>query len=51
MFIVESSGFNDHVWLDNAGVPATEALRVTERFRRVDFGRMEIEITIDDPKA
>jgi len=51
VFVVESAGFNDHVWLDNAGRPATEALRVTERFRRVDFGRMDIEITIDDPKA
>ena len=49
--MVESSGFNDNVWLDNNGVPATEALRVTERFRRVDFGRMEIDVTIDDPKT
>jgi hypothetical protein len=51
VFVVESSGFNDNVWLDNAGRPATDALRVTERFRRVDFGRMDIEITIDDPKT
>jgi hypothetical protein len=51
VFVVESSGFNDNVWLDNAGRPATGALRVTERFRRVDFGRMDIEVTIDDPKA
>ncbi len=50
-FVVESSGFNDNVWLDNAGRPGTEALRVTERFRRLDFGRMDIDITIDDPKA
>lgn len=50
-FVVESSGFNDNVWLDNAGRPATEALRVVERFRRVNFGRMDIEITIDDPKT
>ena len=51
VFVVESSGFNDNVWLDNIGRPATEALRVTERFIRPTFGRMEIEITIDDPKA
>jgi hypothetical protein len=51
VFVAETSGFNDNVWLDNAGRPATGALRVTERFRRIDFGRMDIEITIDDPKA
>jgi hypothetical protein len=50
-FVVQSSGFNDNVWLDNNGHPATEALRVTERFKRKDFGHMDIEITMDDPKA
>ena len=50
-FVVESSGFNDNVWLDNAGRPATEQLKVTERFVRKNFGQMEIQITIDDPKA
>lgn len=50
-FVVESTGFNDNVWLDNLGHPATEQLRVTERFIRRDFGHMDIEITIDDPKA
>ena len=49
--VVETTGFNDNVWLDNAGTPATEQLRVTERFTRKNFGSMEIEITIDDPKA
>jgi hypothetical protein len=51
VFVVESSGFNENVWLDNAGVPATEQLKVTERFVRKDFGHMDIEITIDDPKT
>ena len=51
VFVVESAGFNDNVWLDNAGRPAGEALRVTERFVRRDFGHMDIEITIDDPKT
>src|SRR4029079_17612763 len=51
VFVVESSGFNDNVWLDNAGRPATEQLKVTERFVRKNFGQMEIEVTIDDPKA
>jgi hypothetical protein len=50
-FVVQTAGFNDKGWLDNAGRPATELLRVTERFRRKDFGHMDIEITIDDPKA
>jgi hypothetical protein len=51
VFVVETAGFNDTVWLDNAGKPATEHLRVTERFIRKDFGHMDIQITIDDPKA
>ena len=51
VFVVESSGFNDDVWLDNMGRPATAALRVTERFVRRNMGQMDIDITIDDPKA
>ena len=50
-FVVESQGFNDNVWLDNWGKPATESLHVTETFKRKDFGHMDVEITIDDPKA
>jgi len=50
-FVVQTTGFNNNVWLDNAGRPATDALKVTERFRRKDFGHMDIHITIDDPKA
>jgi hypothetical protein len=50
-FVVQTTGFNDKGWLDNFGKPATDALRVTERFLRKDFGHMDIEITIDDPKA
>ena len=49
--VVESSGFNGRAWLDQAGHPGTEALHVTEKFRRKDFGHLEIEITINDPKA
>lgn len=47
--VVESTGFRDRTWLDMAGHPHTEALRITERFRRRDFGHMEISETIDDP--
>jgi hypothetical protein len=49
--VVTTTGFNDSGWLDSAGHPQTESLRITERFRRRDFGRMDFEITIDDPKV
>lgn len=49
--VVETTGFNDRTWLDLSGRPATEALRVTERFRRLDTGRMELQMTFDDPKT
>jgi hypothetical protein len=39
------------VWLDIIGTPLTDAAKLTERFRRVSFGRMEIDISVDDPKA
>jgi hypothetical protein len=50
-FVVETAGFNDKGWLDNWGKPATDKLRVTEKFVRKDFGHMDILITIDDPGA
>ena len=50
-FVVETAGFNDQTWLDNGGHPHTDALQVTERYRRRNFGNMELEVTIDDPKA
>ena len=49
--VVTSAGFNDRGWLDSGGHPQTESLRVTERLRRRDFGHMEFDITIDDPKV
>jgi hypothetical protein len=49
--VVESVGFNDRTWLDYSGHPHTEALRVTERYTRKDFGHMEIRITYADPNA
>ena len=50
--VVDTTGFSpDLSWLDDPGHPHTDALHVTERFRRADFGRLEIRITIDDPKA
>src|SRR5262249_469691 len=49
--VVETKGFNGKAWIDQLGRPSTDALHVTERFRRKDFGHMELRITIDDPKA
>ena len=49
--VVETTGFPDGIWLDRSGSPLTDAARITERFRRVNFGRMEIDVTIDDPNA
>jgi hypothetical protein len=49
--VVETTGFNDEMWLDRNGAPITDAAKITERYRRVNFGKMEIELTIDDPKA
>jgi hypothetical protein len=50
--VVETNGFNDRNWLDgDKGHPLSDALRVTERFRRIDFGHLEILVTIDDSKA
>ena len=49
--MVESAGFNGRSWLDRAGHPYSEKLRVTERFRRVDFGHMQFQITFDDPET
>ena len=48
---MQTSGFRDGLWLDRSGGPLTDAARVTERFRRVNYGRLEIQITVDDPKA
>jgi len=50
-FVVTTAGFNDLGWLDSSGHPQTESLRITERMRRRDFGHMDFEITLDDPKV
>jgi hypothetical protein len=49
--VIETAGFNDRTWLDDLGHPHTEALRITERIRRRDFGHMEIVRTAVDPGA
>lgn len=49
--VVESVGFKDTMWLDYGGHPYSESLRITERYRRIDFGHVERQITIVDPKT
>jgi hypothetical protein len=49
--VVETTGLRDGGWLDVFGTPLTDAAKITERFRRPSYGRMEIDVTIDDPKV
>jgi hypothetical protein len=49
--VVHTNGFRDGMWLDATGNPMTSAATLTERFRRPDFGHLDVEITLDDPKA
>ena len=49
--VVETIGFRDGMWADADGNPLTESAKITERFRRPNFGNLEIEVTVDDPKA
>jgi hypothetical protein len=47
--VVESNGYNDKTWLHSQGLPHTESLRMTERYDRLDFGHMQLDVTYDDP--
>jgi len=49
--VVQSNGFRDDIWLDANGSPMTASARISERFRRPDFGHLEVALTVDDPKA
>ena len=49
--VVESLGFRDDQWLDARGSPLTNSARVTEKFRRPNYGNLEIEVTVNDPKG
>ena len=48
--VVETAGFRDGLWIDTGGSPMSDAAKMTERLHRPDFGTMDIELTIDDPK-
>jgi hypothetical protein len=49
--VVDTAGFNERGWLDIEGHPHSEALHIIERYHRRDFGHMDLEVTIDDPKT
>ena len=49
--VVDSVGFNDKTWVSRYGVAHTEGLRVRERYRRSDFGHLQVEVTYTDPGA
>jgi hypothetical protein len=49
--VIDTIGIHEKTWLDDSGHPHSDALHIIERFRRIDFGHMDVRITIDDPKA
>jgi len=49
-FVAQTVGLDDRTWLDNAGRPHSDAMRVEERYHRADRDHLEMTITIDDPK-
>jgi hypothetical protein len=49
--VVETAGFRDGLWIDSGGSPMSDAAKMTEKMRRPDYGTLELEITIDDPKT
>jgi hypothetical protein len=49
--VVETIGLRDEGWLDVQGAPFTSSAKITEKFCRPSYGRIEIDVTIDDPKA
>jgi hypothetical protein len=49
--VVQANGLRDGLWLDLKGNPLTEAPKLTEQFRRPNYGSLEVDLTVDDPKA
>ena len=49
-FVVQTTGIDARAWVDRAGRPKSDQLRVEERFHRVDHDTLEITVTINDPK-
>jgi len=50
-FVIDTVGFNDKTWLDQTGHPHSDALHLIERIRRLDHDKLEVAVTINDPKA
>lgn len=50
-FVVDVAGFKEGTWLDNGGHPHTEQLHINERYRRVNFGSLDLDVAITDPGA
>jgi len=50
-FVINSNGTDDRTWLDNAGNPHSDQLKVEERWHRISEKRLELTVTLDDPKA
>jgi hypothetical protein len=48
---VQTTGFRDDQWIDMGGSPMSDAATITERIRRPNYGTLELEITVDDPKV
>lgn len=51
VLVVQTNGLREGTWLDRNGSPISDVAKMTERFRRVNYGRLEIDLTIDDPKV
>jgi hypothetical protein len=49
--VVETTGFRNDVWLDIDGSPLTESGKMTERMKRLNYGTLQTDVTIEDPKA
>ena len=49
--VVQTIGFRDSLWIDLHGSPMSDAAKMTEQLRRPDYGTLEVEITVDDPKV
>ena len=48
--VIDSAGFNDRSWLDARGTPRSTDMRIEERFRRRDYGHIDLTVTITDPQ-
>jgi len=49
--VIRTTGLRDDLWIDMSGAPLTSAAKMTERLRRPNYGTLEVEITVDDPKV